>query len=211
MAPPLPHTLEAERSILGAIVLKNQAMLEVLPKLRQEDLFLPQHRVIYSCMEELIASEKPIDVITLMDSLTLRGQLESAGGVAYLSQLADGLPRVTNINHYVAIVKEEAAKRGLFLQSQKLCLTILLLGEEYLASQGLVDRKSGRAQAVLATLAAFANSARLNSLALGLERKPKFADTLESRLQQLADAEQSDTEVEIAVASSARASATTGS
>jgi hypothetical protein len=87
------------------------------------------------------------------------------------------------------------------LQSQKLCLTILLLGEEYLNSQGLVDRKSGKAQAVLATLAAFANSARLNSLALGLERKPKFAGTLESRLQQLADAEQSDTEAETAMES----------
>jgi hypothetical protein len=67
------------------------------------------------------------------------------------------------------------------LQSQKLCLTILLLGEEYLNSQGLVDRKSGKAQAVLATLAAFANSARLNSLALGLTRIPKDANLIDMK------------------------------
>jgi hypothetical protein len=113
VAPQFPRNLEAEKSILGAVVLKNEALLEALPVLRREDFFLREHRLIYSCMEELVGSGKPIDVITLMDSLTHRGQLESAGGVAYLSTLADGIPRVTNIDHYVGIVKEKAALRNL--------------------------------------------------------------------------------------------------
>ncbi len=113
IAPPVPANPEAERSILGVVVLKNETLLEVLPVLQREDFFLRSHQLIYSCMEELIGSGKPIDPISMMDALTRRGQLESAGGIAYLSQLADGLPKVTNVNHYVGIVKEKAAKRGL--------------------------------------------------------------------------------------------------
>lgn len=117
---PLPHSLDAERSILGAIVLKNEAMLEILPTLRAEDFFLSQHRQIYKAMEELVAGGAPIDPVSIMDVLTRRGELESAGGVAYLSQLADGLPKVTSVLHYAQIVKEKAVLRNLIFAANNI-------------------------------------------------------------------------------------------
>ena len=90
---PLPHNLEAERSILGAVLLDNHSLNAAVEKLRSEDFFLPQHRQIFQRMIQLAEHQQAIDVVTLMDDLARRGELDSAGGVAYLSQLADGLPR----------------------------------------------------------------------------------------------------------------------
>src|SRR6201998_2241862 len=105
---PLPHNREAERSILGAVLLDNHSLNAAVEKLRSEDFFLPQHRHIFERMIQLAEKQQAIDVITLMDDLSRRGDLESAGGVAYLSQLADGLPRATNVEHYARIVKEKS-------------------------------------------------------------------------------------------------------
>jgi replicative DNA helicase len=110
---PLPHSLEAERSILGAVLLDNHSLNAAVEKLRSEDFFLPQHRHIFERMIQLAEKQQAIDIVTLMDDLARRGDLDSAGGVAYLSQLADGLPRATNVEHYARIVKEKAVLRNL--------------------------------------------------------------------------------------------------
>jgi DnaB helicase-like protein/AAA domain-containing protein len=110
---PLPHNREAERSILGAILLDNNALNAAVEKLRSEDYFLSQHRQIFECMIQLAAKQVPIDTVTVMEHLEGFGQLEAAGGVAYLSQLADGLPRGTNVEHYARIVKEKAVLRSM--------------------------------------------------------------------------------------------------
>jgi replicative DNA helicase len=110
---PLPQNLEAERSILGAVLLDNHALNAAVQVLRSEDFFLSQHRHIFERMVQLSEKQQAIDTITLMEDLSRRGELEAAGGVAYLSQLADGLPRVTNVDHYSRIVKEKAILRGL--------------------------------------------------------------------------------------------------
>src|ERR1700680_5143578 len=105
---PLPHNLEAERSILGAILLDNHALNTAVEKLRSEDFFLPQHRHIFDGMVQLGEKQQAIDTVTLMEDLSRTGRLEAAGGVPYLSQLADGLPRVTNVEHYARSVTEKA-------------------------------------------------------------------------------------------------------
>ncbi|MGA8145895.1 MAG: replicative DNA helicase [Candidatus Acidiferrales bacterium] len=110
---PLPHNLEAERSILGAVLLDNHSLNAAVEKLRSEDFFLPQHRQIFERMIQLAEKQQAIDVVTLMEDLARRGELDSAGGVPYLSQLADGLPRVTNVEHYARIVKEKSVLRNL--------------------------------------------------------------------------------------------------
>ncbi|HEX4076987.1 MAG TPA: replicative DNA helicase [Candidatus Acidoferrales bacterium] len=110
---PLPQNLEAERSILGAVLLDNHALNAAVEVLRSEDFFLSQHRHIFERMVQLSEKQQAIDTITLMEDLARRGELEAAGGVAYLSQLADGLPRVTNVDHYARIVKEKSILRGL--------------------------------------------------------------------------------------------------
>ncbi|MFZ1971616.1 MAG: DnaB-like helicase C-terminal domain-containing protein [Candidatus Acidiferrales bacterium] len=120
IAKPLPHSLEAERSLLGAALLDNSALLKMLPVLQDSDFFLAQNRVIYCGMRVLAAESKPIDTTLLMDHLATTGKLEAAGGVAYLAQLADGLPRVTNVEHYASIVKARAKSRELIAFAARL-------------------------------------------------------------------------------------------
>jgi len=127
---PLPHNLEAERSILGAIILDNHALNAAIEKIRSEDFFLSQHRQIFERMIQLGEKQQAIDVVTLMDDLARRGELESAGGVAYLSQLADGLPRVTNVEHYARIVKEKAVLRSLIFSASAIQEQALAAGDD---------------------------------------------------------------------------------
>src|ERR1700726_5035741 len=127
---PLPHNLEAERSILGAIILDNHALNAAIEKIRSEDFFLSQHRQIFERMIQLGEKQQAIDVVTLMDDLTRRGELESAGGVAYLSKLADGLPRVTNVEHYARIVKEKAVLRSLIFSASAIQEQALAAGDD---------------------------------------------------------------------------------
>jgi len=110
---PLPHNLDAERSILGAILLDNHALDLASEKLRPEEFFLDQHRRIYERMVELREVQQAIDLVTLTDELARHNELEAAGGAAYLAQLVDGVPRVSNVEHYARIVREKALLRNL--------------------------------------------------------------------------------------------------
>src|SRR5256885_5636005 len=110
---PLPSNLDAERSILGAILLDNHALNTAIENVRPEDFFLDQHRRVYVQMIALGESQQAIDLITLTEELHRRGELEASGGAPYLSALADGMPRVSNVEHYARIVKEKALLRNL--------------------------------------------------------------------------------------------------
>jgi replicative DNA helicase len=110
---PLPHNLDAERSILGAVIVDNHAINAAIENLRVEDFFLDQHRRVFSQMIALAENQQPIDLVTLTEELHRRGELESAGGAPYLASLADGMPRISNIEHYARIVKEKAILRNL--------------------------------------------------------------------------------------------------
>src|SRR5438477_12447221 len=110
---PLPNNLEAERSVLGAILLDNHALNAAIETLRPEDFFLDQHRRVFTHMITLGESQQAIDLVTLTDELHCKGELEASGGAPYLASLADGMPRVTNIEHYARIVKEKAILRNL--------------------------------------------------------------------------------------------------
>lgn len=127
---PLPHNLEAERSILGAVILDNHALNAAVEKLRPDDFFLPQHRLIFNQMVQLAEKQQAIDTITLMEDLTRRNELESAGGLPYLSQLTDGLPRLTNVEHYARIVKEKAVLRNLIYSASAIQEQALAAGDD---------------------------------------------------------------------------------
>ncbi len=109
----LPQNTEAERSILGAILLDNHALNATLEKLKPEDFFHDHHRRIYQQMIVLGETQQAIDLVTLTDQLHRSGELESSGGPAYIAQLMDGVPHVTNVEHYARIVKEKSLLRGL--------------------------------------------------------------------------------------------------
>lgn len=109
----LPNNLDAERSVLGAILLDNDAIKTVVREhLNAHDFFLDQHKRIYLAMLELAAAQKPIDLITLTEHLHQKTILESAGGAPYLASLADGMPKVSNVGHYARIVLDKAVRRN---------------------------------------------------------------------------------------------------
>jgi replicative DNA helicase len=109
----LPASVEAERSILGAILLDNHAFNEAAEKLRAEDFSLDSHRRIYSRMSELIDGHRAVDIVTLAEELARRKEVEAVGGVAYLASLTEGLPRRPSIEEYVRIVKDKSLARQL--------------------------------------------------------------------------------------------------
>ena len=113
IASSLPANVEAERSILGAILLDNLAYNQAAEHLRPEDFSLDSHRRIYSRMIDLAETSRPIDMITLVEELDRKKELEAIGDVGYVSGLVDGVPDRPSIEHYIRIVRDKALLRGL--------------------------------------------------------------------------------------------------
>lgn len=115
LAKELPKNLDAERSILGAVLLDNLAGIKgvIESGLVANDFSLEQHRRIFRRIFDLGAHKRPIDLVTLTEDMHRVGELEDAGGAPYLASLADGMPRVSNVTHYCEIVKEKSDLRAL--------------------------------------------------------------------------------------------------
>ncbi|MEJ2245949.1 MAG: replicative DNA helicase, partial [Acidobacteriota bacterium] len=109
----LPNNLEAERSILGAILLDDTAVLSVIDNLKPQDFYLESHRRIFEKMLDLANNSQPIDLVTLKEELQRANEVESVGGAAYLASLTDGLPRAMNIEYYAQIVRQKSTLRRL--------------------------------------------------------------------------------------------------
>ena len=114
----LPASPEAERSILGGILLDNKAVHEVAPLVTADCFSLDSHRRIYTLVRDMADRGQPIDMITVVDELDRRKWIEAVGGVAYMSSLMDGVPERPSLAHYCEIVREKAMLRGLINISQ---------------------------------------------------------------------------------------------
>ena len=108
-----PQSLEAEMSILGGILIDNDAINRVLEILLPEDFYRESHRKIFQAMMRLSDQREPSDLITMTDILRKQGELEEVGGAAYLATLVDYVPTAANISYYCKIVKEKAVNRKL--------------------------------------------------------------------------------------------------
>ena len=108
-----PQNIEAEQSVLGAVLLENEAINNVLEILATNDFYSEAHRRIFSAILELSEKNEPSDLITLSNILKDKNQLDSVGGVSYLATLVDNVPSAANIAYYSRIVKEKAILRGL--------------------------------------------------------------------------------------------------
>ncbi|QHM72761.1 replicative DNA helicase [Mixta intestinalis] len=106
-----PHSLEAEQSVLGGLMLDNERWDNVSERVVAEDFYSRPHRLIFSEMQRLLEAGQPIDLITLSDSLEQRGELDMVGGFAYLAELSKNTPSAANINAYADIVRERAVVR----------------------------------------------------------------------------------------------------
>ncbi len=130
-----PHSMEAEQSVLGGLLIENESLYEVLHMLKPEDFYHEAHREIYSAIIKLCDEGSPADLITITDALGESKKLESIGGASYLATLVDAVPTAANVLHYAKIVKDKAVLREMVrvcgeITSQ--CLSENLDAEEFL-------------------------------------------------------------------------------
>jgi replicative DNA helicase len=109
----LPHNAEAERTVLGAVLVDNGAFNSAAEILTRDDFYRESHRRIFDAMAALAERSQPIDLVTLKDELVRGSALEAVGGAAYLGGLMDGVPRITNVDQWSRIIKEKAVLRNL--------------------------------------------------------------------------------------------------
>jgi replicative DNA helicase len=119
----LPHNLEAERSVLGAILLHNEAFNHAAEVIDAADFYRDAHRRIFDKMVKLSERGGAIDLVTLKEELGRSGELDDVGGPAYITALVDGVPRSMNIEHYARIIKEKATLRNLIFSANKILAT----------------------------------------------------------------------------------------
>lgn len=116
----LPHNLEAERSVLGAILVHNDAFNLAAQVIIPGDFYRDAHRRIFDAMISLNERNHAIDFVTLKEELSRAGEIDAVGGPAYISSLADGVPRATNVEYYAKIVKEKSTLRSLIYAANKI-------------------------------------------------------------------------------------------
>ncbi len=116
----LPNNAEAERTVLGAVLVDNQAFNSAAEVLARDDFYREAHRRIFEAMGVLAERSQSIDTVTLADELQRVQSLDAVGGAAYLASLVDGLPRITNVEQWSRIIKEKAVLRNLIHASTRI-------------------------------------------------------------------------------------------
>ncbi|MFF4777618.1 replicative DNA helicase [Microtetraspora fusca] len=108
-----PHSIEAEQSVLGGMMLSKEAIADVVEVLRPDDFYRPAHQIIYDILTDLYGQGEPADSVTLLGELQKRGELGRVGGAPYLHTLTEVVPTAANASYYAKIVREQAILRGL--------------------------------------------------------------------------------------------------
>ena len=109
----MPNNLEAEQALLGCMLIDNEILADVLDGLSKEDFYQESHQYIISAIKMNFSERKPLDLITLADKLDGNGDLEKAGGISYLTELAQITPSAANYKYYLDIVKRDSVNRKL--------------------------------------------------------------------------------------------------
>ncbi len=161
-----PHSREAEESVIGAVLLSEEAVNEVMDRLHPPDFYIPAHQAIFEAMRELFDTNQAIDAVTVSEALRRRGELDKVGGVAYLTRLVDIVPSTSNILYYSGIVEEHAKRRELIRAGASVTEVAFDIDEEIAK---VLDRAE---QAVLSV-------AERRSAQTLLEVGPLFNDVLE--------------------------------
>ena len=161
-----PHSREAEESVIGAVLLSEDAVNEVMDRLHPEDFYVPAHQAIFESMRQLFDGNQAIDAVTVSEELRRRGELEKIGGVNYLTRLVDIVPSTSNIVYYAGIVEEHGKRRELIRAGASVTEVAFNIDEEIAI---VLDRAE---QTVLGV------AERRSSQTL-LEVGPLFSDVLE--------------------------------
>ncbi|MBP3619266.1 MAG: replicative DNA helicase [Clostridia bacterium] len=116
----LPSSLEAEQALLGCVLLDSEAQLEIFDKLQITDFYAESHKKIFTSMQNIFKKSIPVDFVTLTNQLEVEKQLETVGGIEYITYLTNVVPSAANYQHYKDIVKNNAVRRRLILEAQNI-------------------------------------------------------------------------------------------
>jgi replicative DNA helicase len=141
-APNPPHSIEAEQAVLGGLLLDPVAWDNVADTVTAEDFYRPDHRLIFAAIGDLAGTGKPCDVVTVSQHLERLGQLDSAGGLAYLSSVARDTPTAANVRAYAEIVRERSLLRQLIRAGTDIASAVFNNDGE--TARALVDRAEQR-------------------------------------------------------------------
>ncbi len=126
-----PHSLEAEQSVLGAMLINQEAINIAIEQLNPEDFYKEANKEIFQAIIELYSRNEPVDIITLSEELKKRGTLENVGGVSYLASLSGGVAISSNIKYYCDIVEEKSILRRLIVSCDE------IMAKSYEGSEGV--------------------------------------------------------------------------
>ena len=115
-----PHNMEAEESVLSAILIDNDTLTDIADILRPKDFYKPSHQIIYTSMTELYNKSEPVDIVTIVNHLKEKCKLEEVGGAAYLSRLMDTVPITVNAGYHGKIIHDKASLRRLIEKSSEI-------------------------------------------------------------------------------------------
>ena len=113
----LPQSIEAEQSVIGAMLIDKSAIAQVLEKLKEDDFYRDGHRAIYKAIQEMFSKDIAVDLVTLLEYLKTTDMLDKAGGVTYISELSASIPTTANLGAYIRIVEEKSTLRRLIKAS----------------------------------------------------------------------------------------------
>jgi replicative DNA helicase len=137
-----PHSVEAEQSVLGALLIDTTSWDQAADIVSAQDFYRPDHRLIFEALAELTLGGRPGDVVTVAEQLERRGRLEEAGGLAYLGTLARDTPTAANVRAYAQIVRERALLRRLIEAGR--AITASVFSDQGLSARELVDRAEAK-------------------------------------------------------------------
>lgn len=159
----LPQSIEAEQSVIGAMIIDKSAIAQVFEKLNEDDFYRDGHKVIYKAIREMYAKDMAVDLVTILEYLKTTDMLDKAGGVTYISELSSSVPTTANLSSYIKIVEEKSTLRKLIKASTSII-------EESYNSGGDVEKVIDLAQKKVFDIAEKKDSKEYEALSDVLER-----------------------------------------
>ncbi|MDR3646721.1 MAG: replicative DNA helicase [Candidatus Babeliales bacterium] len=160
----LPASIEAEKSVLGAVLLNDECFVQIAELLMPNDFYNSGHKIIYEVMQELIAKHKRIDIVTIQDELNKREQLDSIGGLVYLIGLQEEIPAVGLIEQHAKIIKEKSVLRELISSATD------IISNCYAQNEKDIESVLDAAEKIIFNIASKKNSQSFTQLNIWLKR-----------------------------------------
>ncbi|MBO5783116.1 MAG: replicative DNA helicase [Clostridia bacterium] len=136
----MPHSIDAELALLGCLIIDNELQADIIESLTEEDFYLEAHKYVIKGMRQVFLNKKPVDIVTLSDELERTGELERAGGIAYITEITQTTPSSANYKYYLDIVKRDSMNRKLIRAARKI-IENSMKGEEITQSLDFAEQQ----------------------------------------------------------------------